>query len=132
MTDPLADMLSRIRNGQQARLAYVNVPFSKLKQGVLDVLKREGYIESYAEEKDAKSPQKRDLKVTLKYVQGKPSIEKIIRVSKPGLREYTDIATLPPVYNGLGISILTTSRGIFSDQEAREQNVGGEVLCKVF
>ncbi len=130
MTDPLADMLTRIRNGQRARKSAVASPASKLRGAVLDVLQREGYIRGYsAGESTAGKP---EFSIELKYHEGRPVIVELRRVSKPGRRVYSGIQDLPRVYNGLGISILSTSRGVLSDNEARRENVGGEVLCRVF
>jgi small subunit ribosomal protein S8 len=130
MNDPLSDLLTRIRNGQAARLSEIKSPSSKLRANVLEVLKREGYIRDYSvKQNDNGSSQ---LNVELKYSEGQPVIKEITRVSKPGRRVYTQIKDVPRVYNGLGISILSTPRGVLSDKEAREANVGGEVLCRVF
>ena len=130
MTDPLGDMLTRIRNGQRARKSSVVAPASKLRSNVLEVLKREGYIRGFAEHEVRQGV--RELNIELKYNEGQPVIQEISRISKPGRRVYSKIKDLPRVYNGLGISILSTPRGVLSDAEAREQNVGGEVLCRVF
>lgn len=130
MTDPLGDMLTRIRNGQMARKSAITAPASKLRTNVLDVLKREGYIRSF-EEYEVK-PGIREIKIELKYHEGEPVIQKIARVSKPGRRVYSKIKDLSNVYNGLGISIISTPQGVMSDAEARKANVGGEVLCQVF
>ncbi|WP_029013617.1 30S ribosomal protein S8 [Niveispirillum irakense] len=130
LSDPLGDMLTRIRNGQKARMSVVNSPASKLRTNVLEVLKREGYIRGYSVE-DVK-PGVRNLRIELKYHEGEPVIKEVHRVSKPGRRIYSKIADLQRVYNGLGIAILSTPRGVMSDNEARAANVGGEVLCKVF
>ena len=130
MTDPLGDMLTRIRNGQSARLDSVTAPASKMRSNVLDVLKREGYIRGWFEEE--LRPGITELRVELKYDDGEPVIREIKRVSKPGRRVYSKIRDLPRHYNGLGISILSTPRGVMSDNEARAANVGGEVLCQVF
>ena len=130
MTDPLADMLTRIRNGQQARKTSVASPASKLRGSVLDVLKREGYIRGYAAaESDTGKPA---FSIELKYYEGRPVIAELRRISKPGRRVYSGIKGLPRYFGGLGISILSTPRGVLSDNEARKQNVGGEVLCRVF
>ena len=130
MTDPLADMLTRIRNGQQARKTSVMTPASKLRGSVLDVLQREGYIRGYsAAESDTGKPA---FSIELKYHEGQPVIAELRRISKPGRRVYSGIKDLPRYYGGLGISILSTPRGVLSDNEARNQNVGGEVLCRVF
>jgi len=130
MSDPLGDMLTRIRNGQMAKKSAVVAPASKLRANVLDVLKREGFIRSFEEYEDR--PGIRALKIELKYHEGSPAIQEIARVSKPGRRVYSKIKDLNKVYNGLGISIISTPRGVMSDAEAREANVGGEVLCQVF
>ncbi len=130
MTDPLGDMLTRIRNGQQARQAVVAAPASNLRANVLEVLKREGYIRNFTREQVR--PGISELKIELKYVDGEPVIREISRVSKPGRRVYSKLSDLPRVYNGLGIAILSTPRGVMSDNEARAARVGGEVLCRVF
>ncbi len=130
MSDPLGDMLTRIRNGQMAKKSSIVAPASKLRANVLDVLKREGFIRSF-EESEAR-PGIRELTIELKYHEGEPAIQEISRVSKPGRRVYSKIKDLDKVYNGLGISIISTPRGVMSDAEAREANVGGEVLCQVF
>lgn len=130
INDPLGDLLTRIRNGQQARLSAVSTPASKLRANVLDVLKREGYIRDYNVTKNDNGSS--EISVELKYSEGQPVIREIKRISKPGRRVYTQIKDVPRVYNGLGISILSTPRGVLSDKEAREANVGGEVLCRVF
>jgi small subunit ribosomal protein S8 len=130
MTDPLGDMLTRIRNGQRAHKSKVDTPASRLRERVLEVLKREGYIRGY-ERNDGEGPQG-SLVIELKYFEGEPVIKAISRVSTPGRRVYSGIQELPRVRNGLGISILSTPRGVMSDAEARAANVGGEVLCRVF
>ena len=130
MTDPLGDMLTRIRNGQRARKNNISSPASKLRSNVLDVLKREGYIRDYSQRE--LRPGVSEIEIQLKYHEGEPVIREISRVSKPGRRVYTKINDLQRVYNGLGIAILSTPRGVLSDTEARDQNVGGEVLCQVF
>ncbi len=130
MTDPLGDMLTRIRNGQQAKKSTVMAPASKLRSNVLEVLKREGFIRGYTQEEVR--PGITELTIELKYHEGAPVIREISRVSTPGRRVYSKIKDLSRVYNGLGISILSTPRGVMSDAEARGANVGGEVLCKVF
>ena len=130
MSDPLGDMLTRIRNGQRARQAVVASPASRMRANVLEVLKREGYIRGFSRE-DLR-PGVAELKIELKYVDGEPVIREIARVSKPGRRIYSRIADLPRSYNGLGIAILSTPRGVLSDNEARAGKVGGEVLCRVF
>lgn len=130
MSDTLGDLLTRIRNGQNAGLDVVKSPASKLRENVLEVLKKEGFIQGYTRVDHAGGMA--DLEVELKYFEGEPVIRKIARVSKPGRRVYSKVKELPQVYNGLGISILSTPRGVMSDHEAREHNVGGEVLCQVF
>ena len=130
MSDPLGDLLTRIRNGQQARKDVIESPASNLRANVLEVLKREGYIRGYATEEVSAGLRK--LNVELKYHEGRPVIRRIDRVSKPGRRVYSKIKDLPRSYSGLGIAILSTPRGVMSDSEAREANVGGEVLCQVF
>lgn len=129
MTDPLGDMLTRIRNGQQARKDSILTPASKLRAHVLDVLQREGYIRGYSEEELAGQ---KGLRIELKYFEGQPAIQHLVRVSKPGRRVYSGSKDLPRIRNGLGITIVSTPRGVLSDAEARDQNVGGEVLAEVF
>ena len=130
MSDPLGDMLTRIRNGQRAHKSAVESPASKLRSNVLEVLQREGYIRGYSQfELRSGIP---ELRIELKYHEGEPVIREIHRVSKPGRRVYSKIKDLPRVYNGLGISILSTPQGVLSDSEARAANVGGEILCTVF
>jgi small subunit ribosomal protein S8 len=129
MTDPLGDMLTRIRNGQRAGKRVISAPASKLRARVLDVLQREGFIRGYSEAEIG--PGVRELKIELKYHEGEPAIREISRVSKPGRRVYSKLEEIPRVYNGLGIAILSTPRGVISDTEAREAHVGGEILCKV-
>lgn len=130
MSDPLGDMLTRIRNAQRARQSRCVAPASKLRENVLDVLKREGFIRAWKTE-DVR-PGIKLIAIELKYADGEPAIKEITRVSKPGRRVYSKIKELPKFYNGLGISILSTPRGVMSDIEARAANVGGEVLCRVF
>ena len=130
MSDPLGDMLTRIRNGQMAGKGSISSPGSKIRRNVLEVLQREGYIRGY----DANEAErgKANLAIELKYHNGQPVIRELKRVSKPGRRVYAGVRDLPRVYNGLGIAILSTPRGVMSDAEAREAHVGGEVLCTVF
>ena len=130
INDPLGDLLTRIRNGQMARLTAVSSPSSKHRVNVLEVLKREGFIRDYSVSKKENGAS--ELNVELKYSEGQPVIREIARISKPGRRVYSKITEVPSFYNGLGISILSTSRGVLSDKEAREANVGGELLCRVF
>ncbi|MEA1938466.1 MAG: 30S ribosomal protein S8 [Pseudomonadota bacterium] len=130
MTDPLGDLLTRIRNGQRAKMTVVQSPGSNLRANVLEVLKREGYIRTYTRTEE--KPGISILTVELKYFEDEPVIKEIKRVSKPGRRVYSKIKDLPRYYNGLGIAILSTPRGVMSDHEARAANVGGEVLCRIF
>ena len=129
MNDPLGDMLTRIRNAQLRKRPSVTTPASSLRARVLDVLQSEGYIRGYSEvEFNGKS----EFQIELKYFDGQPVIKEIQRVSKPGRRVYSSVRSIPRVADGLGVSILSTPKGIMSDHEARTQNVGGEVLCRVF
>jgi len=128
MTDPISDMLTRIRNAQMVRKTTVSMPASKLKASIAKVLKDEGYIEGFSEQANDGKPQ---LEIALKYYAGTPVIEKIERVSRPGLRIYRGRDDLPKVMNGLGVAIVSTSRGVMTDRRARETGVGGEVLCIV-
>jgi small subunit ribosomal protein S8 len=130
LTDPLGDMLTRIRNGQMAKLAKVECPSSRFRKRVLEVLQREGYIRGFTESQFRGDQMM--LEIELKYHDGEGCIRKIDRVSKPGRRVYAGIKDFGRVFNGLGISILSTPRGVLSDNEARSQNVGGEILCRVF
>lgn len=128
MSDPIADMLTRIRNAQEAEKQIVTMPASKLKAAIAGVLKAEGYIEDFALQQNEGKPL---LEISLKYYAGKPVIEKIERVSRPGLRIYRPGRDIPRVMNGLGIAIVSTSRGVMTDRKARGLGVGGEVLCIV-
>lgn len=130
MTDPLADMLTRIRNAQARGKAKVVSPASNLRRRVLDVLEDEGYIRGYS--RVDYSDGKAELEIELKYDEGTPVIREISRISKPGRRVYSSVGDIPQVRNGLGVTILSTPQGVLSDAQARERNVGGEVLCKVF
>ena len=130
LSDPLGDLLTRIRNAQGSRHASCVSPASKLRANVLEVLKREGYIRGFSAEE--LRPGVSQLRIELKYSEGEPVIKEIHRVSKPGRRVYSKIKELPRVYAGLGVSILSTPHGVLSDAEARAANVGGEVLCRVF
>ena len=129
VTDPVGDLLTRIRNGQRAKKDSVLSPASKLRVRVLDVLQREGYIRGYSEEQMGPAA---GVRIELKYFEGQPAIKHVARVSRPGRRVYSGATELPRVMNGLGITIVSTPRGVLSDAEAREQNVGGEVLAEVF
>ena len=128
MTDPIADMLTRIRNAQQVGKTTVSMPSSKLKTAIAQVLKDEGYVDGFVEQTNDGKPQ---LEISLKYYAGSPVIEKIERVSRPGLRIYRGRDDLPKVMNGLGVAIVSTSRGVMTDRKARATGVGGEVLCIV-
>lgn len=128
MTDPIADMLTRIRNGQKARKVTVSMPASTAKEAIAAVLKDEGYIIGFGVSGEGSS---KTLEVELKYYEGTPVIETVQRVSKPGLRVYRGKEELPKVLGGLGISIVSTSAGVMSDRQAREQGIGGEVICVV-
>ena len=130
MTDPLGDMLTRIRNGQSANKSVLSAPASLLRQNVLEVLVREGFIRGYKRVNVREGVD--ELRIELKYHEGKPVINEIFRVSTPGRRVYSKVKDLPKVYNGLGISVISTPSGVMSDHEARQANVGGEVLCQVF
>ena len=130
LNDPLGDMLTRIRNAQMRGKSSVVSPSSKLRRWVLDVLKDEGYIRGYSEKQFTGTMA--ELEIELKYHEGRPVIQDIQRVSKPGRRVYSSVKTMPVVQNGLGISILSTPKGVMSDSAARENNVGGEVLCCIF
>lgn len=130
MTDPLGDMLTRIRNAQGRRKTKVSTPASTLRARVLEVLKSEGYIRDYAQvDYDGG---KSEIEIELKYFEGEPVMREIARVSKPGRRVYVGVKSIPNVANGLGISILSTPKGVMADHQAREENVGGEVLCRIF
>ena len=130
MNDPIGDLLSRIRNAQMRKKSKVSTPGSRLRANLLDVLKTEGYIRGYTtvEHKDGRS----EFEIELKYFDGSPVIREIERVSKPGRRVYASVRALPRINNGLGISILSTPKGVMADHDAREANVGGEILCTVF
>jgi small subunit ribosomal protein S8 len=130
MTDPLGDMLTRIRNAQMRKSSKVSTPGSSLRKHVLDVLQSEGYIRGYStvDFDNGRS----EFEIELKYYDGEPVIREIERVSRPGRRVYVSVKTIPRVANGLGVSIMSTPKGVMSDAEARDQNVGGEVLCRVF
>jgi small subunit ribosomal protein S8 len=129
MTDPIADMLTRIRNGQNVGLTSVTMPASHLKAAIARVLKDEGYIDGF--ESTDQPGNKRELTVTLKYFEGKPVIEKIQKISKPGLRIYRGKGDLPKVMGGLGVAIVSTSEGVMTDRSARAKGFGGEVICIV-
>ena len=130
MSHPLSDMLTRIRNGQARLKPTVSCSASKLRKNVLDVLANEGFIRGYAVEKNEKNMD--EIRIDLKYDEGSAVIRELKTVSKPGRRVYSSVKTMPRVHNGLGISIITTPKGIMTDHQARSENVGGEVLCQVF
>ncbi len=130
VNDPVGDMLTRIRNGQLRRRSVVQTPGSKLRKSVLDVLKSEGYIRDYAVSDLGNG--RTEFSIELKYYDGKPVIRTVQRVSKPGRRVYASVGELPRVADGLGVTIVSTPQGVMADHEARERNVGGEVLCTVF
>ena len=127
--DKVADLLTRLRNAYKAQHATITLPYSGLLESICKVLEAEGFIRTYRMEEENK---KKNLVVELKYVDGEAAIRELKRVSKSGLRKYSQVAKLPKHYNGLGISIVSTSKGVMTDFEARQQNVGGEVLCTVF
>ena len=129
LTDPIADMLTRIRNGNMAKHAQVAVPFSKIKESIANILNNEGYIVSYEVKEEGT---KKDIVVTLKYMDGDAVIKGLKRISKPGRRVYTSVESLPKVLGGLGIAIVSTPQGVITDKECRKHNVGGEVLCYVW
>jgi small subunit ribosomal protein S8 len=129
INDPLGDLLSRIRNAQMRNKSKVSSPSSKLRESVLEVLKSEGYIRGYAVvERDGRS----EIEIELKYFDGEPVIREIERISKPGRRVYTSVRNLPRINNGLGVAIVSTPKGVMADHDARDANVGGEILCTVF
>ena len=130
INDPLGDMLTRIRNAQMRRRGTVSTPGSKLRASVLEVLKSEGYIRDYSQTEFGNG--RSEFSIELKYYDGQPVIRSIERVSKPGRRVYASVGAMPRVADGLGVTILSTPQGVMADHEARERNVGGEVLCKVF
>jgi small subunit ribosomal protein S8 len=129
-TDPIGDMFSRIRNGQMRSLDTIDIPSSNFRRNILEILKTEGYIKDYYIEKSENN--KINLKINLKYYEGNPVIKEIKRISKPGRRVYSRATSIPRVMNGLGLAILSTPRGVMSDTEARKNNIGGEIICRVF
>ena len=133
INDPVGDLLTRIRNGQLRGLAKITTPASRLRGRLLDVLKLEGFIRGYAEvEYKGKGVTRKEFEIELKYHEGRPVIRELTRISKPGRRVYNSVDELKPYRGGLGISIISTPHGVMSDADAREKNVGGEVLCQVF
>ena len=129
MTDPISDLLTRIRNGQQVKKSNVNCPSSKMKLAILKVLKEEGFIRDYSEIDDIKG---KVIEISLKYFHGEPVIKEIVRISKPGLRIYSSVKNMPVYKNNMGISIVSTSKGVMTNFQAKEINIGGEVLCRVY
>ncbi len=130
LTDPISDYLTRVRNAQKAMHKVVDIPASNIKRSITKILFEKGYILSYKFEDEINN--QGNIKIALKYNSKRPAITKLIRVSKPGLRKYTDLNTMPRVINGLGIAILSTSKGVITDKEARDMKVGGEVLCYIY
>ena len=130
LTDPIGDMFSRIRNGQMRLLDSIDMPSSNFRKNILEILKNEGYIKGYFIEKSKTN--KINLKINLKYYEGDPVIKEIKRISKPGRRIYSRANSIPRVMNGLGLAILSTPKGVMSDTEARKNNIGGEIICRVF
>lgn len=130
MSDPLGDMLTRIRNGQKAQMKKITCPASSMRANVLKVLKDAGFIRDYREQ--AAATGHKELVIELKYESGQPVIRELRRISKPGRRVYSAAKEMPRFYNGLGLTVVSTPQGVMDDQQAREQNVGGEVLCQVF
>tara|TARA_Y100000768_G_scaffold287454_1_gene221720 strand:- start:41 stop:439 length:399 start_codon:yes stop_codon:yes gene_type:complete len=130
IVDPIGDMFTRIRNGQMRLLNTINVPASKFRSQILEILKNEGFINNFRLEK--KEDKKNILIIDLKYFEGSPVIKEIKRISKPGRRVYSRAVSIPKVQNGLGVAILSTSKGVMSDNDARKNNLGGEIICRVF
>ena len=130
LTDPIGDMFSRIRNGQMRSLNSIDIPSSNFRKNILKILKVEGYIKDYYIEKSENN--KISLKINLKYYEGDPVIKEIKRISKPGRRVYSRANSIPRVMNGLGLAILSTPKGVMTDAEAKKNNIGGEIICKVF
>ena len=128
--DPIGDMLTRIRNGQMRSLNKISIPFSNFRSKILDVLKKEGYIINFIVDKDKDN--KKSILVDLKYYEGRPVIREIKRVSKPGRRVYSSATSIPRVHSGLGLAILSTIKGFMSDREAIKNNLGGEIICRIF
>ncbi len=130
LTDPVGDMFSRIRNGQMRSLESINIPSSNFRKNILEILKIEGFIKDYFIEK--KENNKITLRINLKYYEGNPVIKEIKRISKPGRRVYSRATSIPRVMNGLGLAILSTPKGVMTDTEARKNNLGGEIICRIF
>ena len=130
LTDPIGDMFSRIRNGQMRLLNSIEIPSSSFRKNILEILKNEGYIKDYYIEKSENN--KINLKINLKYYEGDPVIKEIKRISKPGRRIYSRANSIPKVMNGLGLAILSTPKGVMTDSDARKNNLGGEIICRIF
>ena len=130
LTDPIGDMFSRIRNGQMRSLHSIEIPSSNFRRNILEILKNEGFIKDFYIEKSENN--KINLKVNLKYYEGAPVIKEIKRISKPGRRVYSRATSLPRVMNGLGLAIISTPKGVMTDIEARKNNIGGEIICRIF
>ena len=130
LTDPIGDMFSRIRNAQMRSLNSINIPSSTFRRNILEILKNEGYIKDYYVEKSENN--KINLKINLKYYEGNPVIKEIKRISKPGRRVYSRATSIPRVMNGLGLAILSTPKGVMTDIDARKNNIGGEIICRIF
>ena len=129
MTDPISDLLTRIRNGQQVKKASISCPASKIKLAILKVMKEEGFIRDYSLTEDTKG---KIIEISLKYYHGEPVIKEIFRISKPGLRVYSSVKGMPVYKNNMGISIISTSKGVMTNFKAKEINIGGEVLCRIY
>ena len=129
MTDPISDLLTRIRNGQQVKKATISCPSSKIKLAILKVMKEEGYIRDFNLSEDTKG---KVIQISLKYFHGEPVIKEIVRISKPGLRVYSSVKNMPVYKNNMGLSIISTSRGVMTNFKAKEINIGGEVICRIY
>lgn len=129
MTDPISDLLTRIRNGQQVKKASISCPASKIKLAILKVIKEEGFIRDYSLTEDTRG---KIIEISLKYYHGEPVIKEIVRISKPGLRVYSSVKGMPVYKNNMGISIISTSKGVMTNFKAKEINIGGEVICRIY
>ena len=129
MTDPISDLLTRIRNGQQVKKATISCPSSNIKLAILKVMKEEGYIRDFNLSEDTKG---KVIQISLKYFHGEPVIKEIVRISKPGLRVYSSVKNMPVYKNNMGVSIISTSKGVMTNFQAKEVNIGGEVLCRIY
>ena len=129
MTDPISDLLTRIRNGQQVKKSTISCPASKIKLAILKVLKEEGYIRDFSLTEDIKG---KVIEISLKYYHGEPVIKEIVRISKPGLRIYSSVKSMPVYKNNMGVSIVSTSKGVMTNFKAKEINIGGEVICRIY